>query len=85
VLPGISTLDEAKKAKEKLEAKQERQQQLLAQTSATVVSVQLARKLYVVTHWESGILKEVWFTKGDTLRRFLISVGIAFNAAPVAR
>lgn len=50
-----------------------------------LLSVQHDRRLYIVTHWESGLLREVSFTKGDTLRRFLISVGIAFNAGSVSR
>ena len=47
--------------------------------------LQHERKLYIVTHWESGLRKEVSFTKGDTLRRFLISVGIGFNVGHISR
>lgn len=48
-------------------------------------TVQHERLPYIVTHWESGLLGEVTFTKGDTLRRFLISVGIVFKTGPVSR
>lgn len=58
---------------------------LISLSRPICVSVQQERKLYVVTHWETGLLKEVSFAKGDTLRRFLISIGIAFNAGPVSR
>ncbi len=39
-------------------------------------------KLYVITHWETGLLKEFSFAKGDTLRRFLISVSRLYALYP---
>lgn len=42
-------------------------------------------KSYVVTHWQSGLQREVTYSKGDSFKRFLLSVGIAFNAGHVTR
>ena len=43
------------------------------------------RKPYIITHWESGLRKEIFFTEGHTLKRFLMSIGIAFNLGPISR
>eukprot|EP01031_Cornospumella_fuschlensis_P031927 gene31927-38601_t len=72
-------LQDALKQLQEMEIKlQEKENLILAQKGAA----RYENRAYVVNDWKSGLRREVTYTKGDSLRRFPLSVSISFDTGP---